>query len=211
MRALGRIGLGESCAEEGRRLSIIVITVSMVLAVPFVRCIDLAVDRSVVEDLSGKRRTNKKEKREGEKERNERNIARGKRKRRLTRYGFSPSRKLHFIAADTRTQGLVASTQGHDSQQGQQQARRRADVPPAEDDAEILGVPREEHLKKESVGDRQSQAHCQSLFSVFPMSCICFRRGLPTFMVHMSIGMSMLPASAWWCEWSMMGGRQKSA
>lgn len=52
--------------------------------------------------------------------------------------GLVPPRRL--------PQGLIAGADRHDGQQGEDQRRGTAHVPLGEDDAEVLGVPSEEHL-----------------------------------------------------------------
>ncbi len=52
-------------------------------------------------------------------------------------------------------QGLVAGADGHDGQQGEDQRRCAAHVPLAEDDAEVRGVPGEEHLSSVVDGRRR--------------------------------------------------------
>jgi hypothetical protein len=55
-------------------------------------------------------------------------------------------RRPALEAAGLGSEGLVGSGQGDNSDEGEQQARRAADVPPSEDDAEVGGIPGEVHL-----------------------------------------------------------------
>lgn len=64
----------------------------------------------------------------------------------LTRKGIDALVHGLFVAAGGGAEGFVAGGESDDEEEGDDQAAGRADVPLAEDDAEVLGVPGEEHL-----------------------------------------------------------------
>ncbi len=105
----------------------------------------------------------------------------------LTRRFFGLLFYVFLISSGGFAQRFVACSQEDDSGKGEQEGCETANVPPAEDDAEVFGVPVEEHL-------RLCQRPC------------CTRGQLDrrlTFMVHMPgmTALSMLPWSMW--EWSI--------
>lgn len=52
-----------------------------------------------------------------------------------------------LVAAGCGAEGLVAGGEGDDEEEGDDEAASRADVPLAEDDAKVVCVPGEEHLR----------------------------------------------------------------
>jgi hypothetical protein len=50
-------------------------------------------------------------------------------------------------AAGYGSEAFVTGGEGHDGEEGEEEAGRAADVPPAEDDTEVGGVPGEQHLR----------------------------------------------------------------
>lgn len=64
----------------------------------------------------------------------------------LARDGVGPSGDCGFIATDGFTEGFVAGAEGDDGEEGDEEGKVGGDVPLAEDDAEVVGVPGEEHV-----------------------------------------------------------------
>lgn len=65
----------------------------------------------------------------------------------LTRYSFQPGRQRRLVAARDRAQKFVANADENDGDEGEDERGVGADVPLAEDDAEVRRVPGEEHLE----------------------------------------------------------------
>lgn len=65
---------------------------------------------------------------------------------RLTRSSISPLVYPGLVPPHALAESFIASYDGDDGEEGGDQAERRPDVPPLEDDAEVLRVPGEEHL-----------------------------------------------------------------
>lgn len=59
-----------------------------------------------------------------------------------------PLRNPVFVPSSCRSQSLVCGCDGDYSDEGEDKASVTANVPPAEDDAEVFGVPGEEHLRR---------------------------------------------------------------
>lgn len=53
---------------------------------------------------------------------------------------------VYFIASANFPHEFVAGGKNDDAEQGEDKTQCRVDVPSAEDDAEVGGIPREEHL-----------------------------------------------------------------
>lgn len=51
-----------------------------------------------------------------------------------------------FVSAGCGADGFVASGEGYDGEEGEEEADGGLDVPPSEDEAEVCGVPCEQHL-----------------------------------------------------------------
>lgn len=68
---------------------------------------------------------------------------------RLTGCGVHAPVDSSFVAAAGGAEGLVAGGKGDDQEEGDDEGRRGADMPLAEDDAEVGGVPGEEHLERD--------------------------------------------------------------
>lgn len=58
-----------------------------------------------------------------------------------------------FVAAGQRANAFVSGRDGDDANEGKEEGEGGADVPPAEDDTEVGGVPGEEHLQLRLVSD----------------------------------------------------------
>jgi len=117
----------------------------------------------------------------------------------LTGHGGDALGEARLVGAGEGAQGLVAHGEEDDGEEGDDEGGGGADVPLAEDDAEVGRVPGEEHLR---VG---YQAPLATLWSFWSMG----KAGLPrTLMLHMS-SMPPWPPPPWsipaWfmCEWSM--------
>lgn len=64
----------------------------------------------------------------------------------LTRYSFQPRRQRRLVTTRYRAQSLVANANQNNGDEGEDERCVGADMPLAEDDAEIGRVPGEEHL-----------------------------------------------------------------
>ena len=64
----------------------------------------------------------------------------------LTRRSLHPFVSPSLILPDTLAKGLVPSSQGDDGEKGDDEGEGRVNAPLAEDDAEILSVPGEQHV-----------------------------------------------------------------
>lgn len=71
---------------------------------------------------------------------------RGKGEQELTRSSLGPLAGGRLKLADRLAEGLVSGHEHHDGKEREDEGERRVDVPPPVDDAEVLGVPCEEHL-----------------------------------------------------------------
>ena len=67
----------------------------------------------------------------------------------LTRCSFRPLVHHDLVPPDALAEGFVTDRQSYNSQKGEDEGGIRGDVPLAEDDAEVVGVPGEEHLVTE--------------------------------------------------------------
>lgn len=65
---------------------------------------------------------------------------------RLTRRRLGPLGHGRLVPPDRIAQCLVPGADGHDGHEGDGEAHGGADVPLAEDDAQVVGGPGEEHL-----------------------------------------------------------------
>lgn len=74
-------------------------------------------------------------------------IAMTKRRVKLTRQSGYPSVETSFVSSGQRAERLVAHRQKNDGQERKDEAGRGADVPLPEHDAQVVGVPGEEHLR----------------------------------------------------------------
>lgn len=71
-------------------------------------------------------------------------------KRKLTRRRLGPLGHNGLVPPNGVAQRLVPGADGYDSNQGDDEAHGGGDVPLAEDDAEVVGRPGEEHLVETS-------------------------------------------------------------
>jgi hypothetical protein len=71
--------------------------------------------------------------------------ARGKGGRRTGHFLLS-LRNPSLVASGHGSYGFISGCQSDDGKEGEDQPGRGADVPPAEDDTQVVGVPGEEHL-----------------------------------------------------------------
>lgn len=81
----------------------------------------------------------------GSAKQNEEDKARGN-KELLTGNSLGPLVGRNLKLANGLTKSLVSGYEGHDGEQREDERERGIDVPPAVDNAEVLGVPCEEHL-----------------------------------------------------------------
>lgn len=77
----------------------------------------------------------------------------GRERWRLTGYGADALIEGFFVATRKGAEGFVAYGEEDYCDEGEDEGGGRADVPLSEDDAEVLGVPGEEHLETVSAGE----------------------------------------------------------
>ena len=70
----------------------------------------------------------------------------------LTRHVLEHGRLLGFVATGGLAHGFVAGGQGCDGEEGEEEGEGVGDAPGLEDDAEVVVVPGEDHLRSCLVG-----------------------------------------------------------
>ena len=81
----------------------------------------------------------------------------------LTRNSLHSPVERDLVPPNTGAESLVADANGDDGEERDEQADGAADVPLSEDDAEVLGVPGEEHLRegKEGISNTRWYSVCR--------------------------------------------------